>query len=64
MLRISDKAKAADAAKPANASGIHRHHETLIESLPELQRGNHLGKVDAKHGPTKRIVNTSLSLGL
>jgi hypothetical protein len=42
-------AKAADAAKPANASGIHRHHETLIESLPELQHGN-LGKVDAKHG--------------
>jgi hypothetical protein len=43
---ISDKAKAADAAKPANASGIHHHHETLIESLPELQHGNHLGKVD------------------
>jgi hypothetical protein len=47
---ISDKAKAADAAKPANASGIQHHHETLIESLPELQHGNHLGKVDAKHG--------------
>jgi hypothetical protein len=46
---ISDKAKAADAAKPANASGIHHRHETLIESLPELQHGNHLGK-GRKHG--------------
>jgi hypothetical protein len=41
---MSDKAKAADAAKPANASGI-TSSSRLIESLPELLHGNRLGKV-------------------
>jgi hypothetical protein len=49
QMEYQIKLKAAD-AKPANASGITSSWETLIESLPELQHGNHLGKVDAKHG--------------
>jgi hypothetical protein len=60
---MSDKAKAADAAKPANASGITSSSKTLLDHYLNFCMVI-AGKSGRKTRSTNLIVNTSLSLGL